>query len=246
MKKLVIIAAALTVAFSVYAQPVTEKLEVDTFLSKYDKTKKNVKKEKWNFEMVPSLGLGWGKATNGDPGVGTKAMFLGDVYVPFVLGVHYISPNGWFEFATGAGYNRRTVRASGKGAFWEKEDGNLVVDRLNDAFKLKHSRLYIRSLLLPVQFTFKFGKDRDRITIGPELIYNIGANAVTRYIYDDEDKDMVTHKISGLKPNRLSVGLFVFTDCVLGIPLYFRWQPANIFDGVKGPKMGFYSFGLLL
>ena len=148
-----------------------------------------------------------------------------------------------FEFSTGVGYNRRTIRASGKGGYWEKENGNLMTKQLPDDCKLKHSRLYVRSITAPVYFTFKIGKDKDRFTIGPEFIYNYRASAVTRYYVPGGDR--VKHKITGLKPNRFCVGLFVSTDWT-GIPIYFRWQPANIFDGVKGPKMGFYSFGIML
>ncbi|MBQ9185062.1 MAG: hypothetical protein IJ151_04240 [Bacteroidales bacterium] len=222
---------------------ISNKLEFDTFLSKYSEKKPAPKKDKWTLSLIPNLGLGWGGTFDRDPGVGKKAMFLGDWYVPIFLGLKYEAANGWLEIAAGIGGDRRTIRCSGKGSFWEKENGNLIVSTLPDGCELKHSRLYINSLVVPMLFTFKVGKDKTRITVGPELIYNYSANAVTRYYLPDGD--MVTHKISGLDPNGFSVGLHVSTD-VLGIPLYFRWQPATIFDGVKGPKMGYYSFGFLL
>lgn len=223
---------------------ITQKLDFDTFLTKYNGKKENRSKSTWSLIMIDNIGLGWSGTVDRAAGVGYHAMFLGDFWVPDVLGIRYEAPSGWFVFRTGIGYNRRCLRVAGHN-YWEKENDLLVIRPVSDENRLKHSRLYVRSLTLPVLFTFKLGpKHRKSIMLGPELSYNFQANAVTRYVNTDGDR--VTHKISGLKPEHFNVGLVVSSNCLLGIPLYFRWQPANIFDGVKGPKMGYYSFGLLL
>ncbi len=249
MKKTFVILATLAFSVMAFAQTEENKVEVNSFFEKYYSLAKGddaVEAEKpaspWSLPVIDGLGLGWGGAYDKAPGVRPSAIFLGDLYVKNVVGVKYTSPSKDFVASIGLSYDRKCIRTNGNNV-WDKEGDYLFINPIPEG-SVKHSRLYIHSVTMPLLFTINVNKKHEGITFGPELIYNISAESATKVIAPDGST--IKYDQGGYKPNKVQFGVYVSTDLLFGLPLFFRWQPGRLFDADKGPKMGFYSFGIML
>ena len=249
MKKTLLTIATLAFSVVAFAQTEDEKVDVNSFFEKYysmakggDAAQAETPKATWSLPVVDGLGLGWGGAFDRAPGIRYTSMFLGDLYVKNVVGIKYTSASKDFQASIGISYDRRCIRTQGNN-IWDKEEDALVISPIPEG-SVKHSRLYVHSLTVPVLFTINFTKGHEGITFGPELIYNISANSVTKV--KGPDGTSISYNKSGFKPEKVQFGIYVSSDLIFGLPLFFRWQPGKIFDTANGPKMGFYSFGLML
>lgn len=208
--------------------------------TKSDTTK--VKKHRFSKWALVSGGVyvGFNKAVDDNPDLGVKMGSSLELAWDRIIGLQYRPFRKGPRFSVGLGVGWKNYRITDSYNYFDKQAGNVVLEKYGDRVVPKYSRLKVFSLRVPVMVRQKLGDD---FSLSAGAVMNINTHASLKSCYVLENGTKMEASQSGAPVRNVTYDLMgALRWQSLGV--YVKYSPMTVFKPGRGPEFKTLSVGV--